>query len=209
VTCICGNLVSLNELRVAFGLQRQEVVVELTPVENREEDASATGDTWTGGKKQVRATLALFTFGGSETWVSLGRIVLSYVLTLPIGWEREQEAHSVGVRTFPLVAIASCGYLLVAFPGDPAAQSRVLAGLITGIGFIGGGAILKEGGTVRGTATAASIWSTGVVGAAVAMGRYEIAVILSLLNLVTLKVLWRLKQKIDRAEARGEKGSDL
>ena len=155
----------------------------------------------------MKAMLALFTLDGSQPWVSLGRILLSYLLTMPIGWEQEREAHSVGVRTFPLVAIASCGYLLVAFPGDAQAQSRVLAGLITGIGFIGGGAILKEGGTVRGTATAASIWSTGVVGAAVAMGRYEVAVILSLLNLVTLKVLWRLKQRIDRVEAQAEKNT--
>jgi len=155
----------------------------------------------------VKAILALFTLGESQPWVSLGRIVLSYLLTLPVGWQREREVHTVGVRTFPLVAIASCGYLLVAFPGDREAQSRVLAGLITGIGFIGGGAILKEGGTVTGTATAASIWSTGVVGASVAMGRYEIAVILSLLNLVTLKVLWRLKQRIDRVEAEAGKNT--
>jgi uncharacterized membrane protein YhiD involved in acid resistance len=80
---------------------------------------------------------------------------------------------------------------------DAAWQDR--AGLIAGIGFIGGGAILKEGSTVRGTATAASIWSTGVVGAAVGMGRYEVAIALSLLTFLTLKVLWRFKQRIDRA----------
>jgi len=148
-----------------------------------------------------------FSFGESQAWVSLGRILLSYLLTLPVGWERERDAHGVGVRTFPLVAIASCGYLLVAFPGNRDAQSRVLAGLITGIGFIGGGAILKEGGTVRGTATAASIWSTGVVGAAVAMGRYEIALALSLLNLVTLKLLWRIKQKINPVETQADKSA--
>jgi putative Mg2+ transporter-C (MgtC) family protein len=144
----------------------------------------------------VRA-LAWFTLVG--VWTPLGKVVLAYLLTLPVGWEREHEAHSVGVRTFPIVAVASCGYLLLAFPLDTAAQSRVLQGLIAGIGFIGGGAILKEGSTVRGTATAASIWSTGVVGAAVAMGRYEVAVALSLLTFLTLKVLWRYKQRIDRA----------
>jgi putative Mg2+ transporter-C (MgtC) family protein len=133
----------------------------------------------------------------SQAWITLGKIALAYLLTLPVGWQREREAHSVGVRTFPIVAMASCGYLLIAFPGDAAAQSRVLQGLITGIGFVGGGAILKEGATVKGTATAASIWCTGVVGAAVAMGHYEIAVILSVLNLVTLRVLWRVKQQID------------
>jgi len=132
----------------------------------------------------------------SQAWISFIKIVLAYLLTLPIGWEREREAHSVGVRTFPIVAMASCGYLLLVSGGDPASQSRVLQGMIAGIGFVGGGAILKEGATVKGTATAASIWSTGVVGAAVAMGRYEIAIILSVLNLITLKVLWRFKQKI-------------
>ena len=81
---------------------------------------------------------------------------------------------------------------------DTAAQSRVLQGLITGIGFIGGGAILKEGATVRGTATAASIWNAGIIGAAVAMGHYGIALVLSLFNLFTLRALLPLKQKLDR-----------
>jgi putative Mg2+ transporter-C (MgtC) family protein len=133
----------------------------------------------------------------SQAGIALVKIVAAYLLTLPIGWEREMEAHSVGVRTFPIVAMASCGYLLVAFPGDTAAQSRVLQGLIAGIGFVGGGAILKEGATVRGTATAASIWNTGVIGAAVATGHYEVAVILSAMNFLTLKVFWRYKQKLD------------
>jgi putative Mg2+ transporter-C (MgtC) family protein len=145
-------------------------------------------------------TFAFLTYDWSLAWISLGKILLAYLLTLPAGWESEREAHSVGVRTFPIVAMASCGYLLLVTSSDPASQSRVLQGLITGIGFVGGGAILKEGATVRGTATAASIWSTGVVGAAVAMGRYEIAVILSALNFLTLKMLWNYKQKLDRQE---------
>lgn len=136
--------------------------------------------------------------GGANLWTTLVRILVSYLLTWPIGWEREKEVHSVGVRTFPIVAVASCGYILIAFPNDTAAQSRVLQGLIAGIGFVGGGAIVKEGSTVRGTATAASIWCTGVIGAAVAMGRYEVAVALSGLTFMTLKLLWRYKQRIDQ-----------
>jgi putative Mg2+ transporter-C (MgtC) family protein len=69
-----------------------------------------------------------------------------------VGWDREQEARSAGVRTFPLVAIASCGLVLVAIEvlGDRSpAQARILQSMITGIGFIGAGAILKEGGAVR------------------------------------------------------------
>lgn len=135
--------------------------------------------------------------------VILGKIVLAYLLTLPIGWEREREAHSVGVRTFPIVAMASCGYLLIVGSMDTAGQSRVLQGLIAGIGFVGGGAILKEGTTVKGTATAASIWNTGVLGAAVATGHYEVAIILSALNFLTLRVLWRVKQNIDQKESKG------
>jgi hypothetical protein len=88
------------------------------------------------------------------------QIGVTYLLTATIGWQREQEEHNAGVRTFPIVGMASCGYLLILGQGpDVNAQSRVLEGLITGIGFIGGGAILKEGLTVRGTATAASVWN--------------------------------------------------
>jgi putative Mg2+ transporter-C (MgtC) family protein len=95
--------------------------------------------------------------------------------------------------------MASCGYLLVlGSQPDAAAQSRVLQGLITGIGFVGGGAILKEGATVKGTATAASIWNAGVIGARVAMGQYEIAILLAALNLLTLRALLPIKLWIDK-----------
>jgi len=129
----------------------------------------------------------------------LQQIGITYVLTALIGWEREQEAHSAGLRTFPLVGIASCGYMLIlGIKPNSADQSRVLQGLITGIGFVGGGAILREGATVRGTATAASIWNAGVIGASVAMERYEVAVILAALNLFTLRALLPLKHWIDK-----------
>ena len=109
-------------------------------------------------------------------WLVLERLALTYALTVLIGWDREKETHSAGVRTFPIVGMASCGYLLILGPHpDSGDQSRLLQGLITGIGFVGGGAILKEGATVKGTATAASIWNAGVIGASVAVGRYEVA----------------------------------
>ena len=139
-----------------------------------------------------------------EGWQDLQQLGLTYALTALIGWDREKEAHSAGLRTFPIVGMASCGYLLVlgAQP-DVAAQSRVLQGLITGIGFVGGGAILKEGATVRGTATAASIWNAGVIGASVAMGHIQIAVILAALNLFTLRALLPVKLWIDRKSGNG------
>ncbi|HEX6014343.1 MAG TPA: MgtC/SapB family protein, partial [Geminicoccaceae bacterium] len=70
-------------------------------------------------------------------------LVVAYVLALPIGWDREREERSAGLRTFPLVAIASCGFVQAAetvLQGQPEATARVIEGLITGMGFIGGGA---------------------------------------------------------------------
>ena len=97
-------------------------------------------------------------------------LAVAYALALPVGWDREKDARSAGIRTFPLVAIASCGFVLVgiAILGRTSpAQARLLEGLITGVGFIGGGAILKKGSKASGTATAASLWATGALGAAV------------------------------------------
>jgi len=135
---------------------------------------------------------------------NVGQIFFVYFLTALIGWEREEaESHSAGLRTFPLVGIASCACLLIlgAHP-DSGDQSRVLQGLITGIGFVGGGAILKEGATVRGTATAASIWNAGIIGGSVAMERYGIAILLALLNLVTLHALLPFQRWVETKRAR-------
>jgi putative Mg2+ transporter-C (MgtC) family protein len=140
----------------------------------------------------------------AEHWTQFPRIVepllITYVLTAIIGWERELELHSTGLRTFPLVGLACCGFLL-AVGGEPnvVAQSRALQGTITSIGFIGGGAILKDGPSVRGTATAASILNAGVIGASVALGRYDVGLVLALLNLFTLRGLKPLKERLDHA----------
>jgi putative Mg2+ transporter-C (MgtC) family protein len=138
--------------------------------------------------------------GQWHDWVKfLFQISLAYILTAIIGWNREREEHTAGIRTFPIVGMASCGFLLV-IPTSPdfAAQSRLMQGLIAGIGFVGGGVIFKEGSTVKGMATAASIWNAAVIGVAIAMERYDIAIVLSLLNLFTLRVLLPLKTWLDR-----------
>ena len=128
----------------------------------------------------------------------LGKLAYAFVLALPVGWYREKEAHSVGVRSFPLVAMASCGYVLLGGPPFSLdAQSRIIQGLVAGIGFIGGGAILKSESNVHGTATAASIWAFGVVGAAAAQGRYIMAFVIAALNMVALRVLLPWKAKLD------------
>ena len=124
-------------------------------------------------------------------------IAIAFVLALPIAWERSQRQRNIGLRTFPIVAIASCGFMLTirSLPGAGAdAQARVIQGLLTGIGFIGGGATLKNEMQVLGLATAASIWNTAAIGAAVALGREEIALVLSLTNFATLRLLTPLRQ---------------
>ncbi len=140
-----------------------------------------------------------------HTWL----LLLAFALALPVAWDREQEERSLGLRTFPLVAMASAGYVLIAqsvLAGEPGDMSRIIQGLLTGVGFLGGGAIVKRGMTVHGTATAASIWSTAAVGVAVAVGRFEIAVALTVANFCTLRWLGSLKPIVqDRA---GNKKTD-
>src|ERR1039458_1125665 len=94
-----------------------------------------------------------FSFDWSRDLQDVIKILIAYLLVLPVGWYREREAHSVGVRTFPLVAMASCGYVLLGATSahmSLEAQSRIIQGLVAGIGFIGGGAILKSESRVHG-----------------------------------------------------------
>ena len=128
----------------------------------------------------------------------LSRMALAFALAIPVGWERGNGRQSVGFRTFPIVAMASCGYTLLAknLPGaDAESVTRLLQGLIAGIGFVGGGAILKQKGHIRGLVTAASIWNTGAIGASIALGRTEIALVLSAVNFVSLLVLTPIADK--------------
>jgi putative Mg2+ transporter-C (MgtC) family protein len=123
-------------------------------------------------------------------------LLVAYLLALPIGWNREKEERSAGIRTFPLVAIAACGFVQAAqtmTSDSPEALARIIEGVIVGMGFIGGGAILQLKHSVQGTATAASLWVTGAMGIAVGLGSLDIAVILSLFTFLTLSILSPLK----------------
>jgi putative Mg2+ transporter-C (MgtC) family protein len=133
-------------------------------------------------------------------WLCFEKISLAWLLVLPTGIWSERQNNSVGIRTFPLVSMASCGFLMI-LPGlDNGDSSRVLQGLITGIGFVGGGAIVRDGVSVRGTATAASIWAAGAIGAAVALGHLEIALVLAVMDVLTLGALVPVKQRLDRQQ---------
>lgn len=137
-------------------------------------------------------------FNWGEIWFHLIQLSIAWIIALPVAWDRESASRGAGLRTFPLVAVAACGYTLVGMSvlDSTEAESRILQGLITGIGFIGGGAILKKGNTVQGTATAAGIWNTGLIGVAVAFARYEVAIVMSLVNFLTLHFVGRLKSEV-------------
>jgi putative Mg2+ transporter-C (MgtC) family protein len=128
-------------------------------------------------------------------------LAAAYLLALPIGWNREKAERSAGLRTFPLVAMASCGIVQAAESltiGEPEAMARIVEGIITGMGFIGGGAILRMKESVKGTATAASLWATGAMGTAVGLGSYDVALIISLMTIITLWLLSPLKLQLDQ-----------
>ncbi len=131
----------------------------------------------------------------SQILFNLERLVVAYALTLPIGWNREKSKRSFGMRTFPLVATVTCGFMLTGISAIQSTEgkARIIQGIITGIGFIGGGAIFKKKSTVSGTASAVSIWNAGAIGVAVAFARYEIALLLSIINFLTLAFVKELK----------------
>jgi putative Mg2+ transporter-C (MgtC) family protein len=124
-------------------------------------------------------------------------LATAYILALPLGWNRELEERSAGLRTFPLVAVATCGFIEASeamVAGEAEAMARIVEGLITGMGFIGGGAILRRDDSVKGTATAASLWVTGAIGVAVGLQAYAVAVILSAMTFLTLSFLPTVKK---------------
>lgn len=138
-------------------------------------------------------------------------IVAAYLLALPLALEREAKAEThIGLRTMPLVSVGACAYLLITrvlyehgvYSAD--GLSRTLRAVMTGIGFIGGGAILKHVRNVRGLATGAAVWTAGAIGAAVAHAHYEIAFVLSLANVIVFYIpdrLSRVRRSNDRSHA--------
>ena len=125
-------------------------------------------------------------------------LAFAFALAIPIGWDREKRARSAGLRTFPLVALASCGFIQASeslLAQSPDGMAKVVEGLITGIGFIGGGAILKQGNSEQGTATAASLWATGAIGVSVGLGGYDVAITIAVFTFLTLRLLTMIKEE--------------
>lgn len=129
------------------------------------------------------------------------RALLAVALGGFIGWEREHHGREAGIRTYGAVALGACVFALIASHITTGSNPHVIAaGVVTGVGFLGAGVILREGGNVVGLTTAATLWSTASVGLAVAYGMYILGVLASVLVFGLLAVhhlpYWgRLKKK--------------
>jgi putative Mg2+ transporter-C (MgtC) family protein len=136
------------------------------------------------------------------------RLLLSAVLGAAIGVEREIHDHPAGIRTHLLVALGSGLFTVLSIVGFPSADdaatdpSRVAAQIVTGIGFLGAGAILKYGPTVRGLTTAASLWAAAGIGMAAGASRPVLAVAATVIVLVSLWPLRLLSERLELAAPR-------
>jgi putative Mg2+ transporter-C (MgtC) family protein len=140
-------------------------------------------------------------------WQELPRhllnLAVAFVLAIPIGWDRERQNVGPGLRTYPLLAMGACAYLEVgqfAFHDHIEAQARVFQALVSGIGFIGAGAIIKGRAEVHGLATAVSLWTTVSIGIAASYQLFALAAVLSGTTLVALRLLKPLKRHPEEAD---------
>lgn len=135
---------------------------------------------------------------------ALFKLCLSMVLGACIGFERKRKGQPAGLRTFSLIALGSTLAMLVSIyvcqeyvglkNGDP---GRIAAQVITGVGFLGAGAIIQMKGSVRGLTTAAGIWMASIIGLAVGVGMYIVSIFATLLILFILVKLESIEHKHD------------
>jgi putative Mg2+ transporter-C (MgtC) family protein len=130
------------------------------------------------------------------------RLVLAAVLGAMIGAEREIHGHPAGIRTHMLVALGSGLFTVLSIhgfgqgPGVPIDPTRIAAQIVSGIGFLGAGAILKDGIVIRGLTTAASLWATAAVGMAAGAGEYVIGAVGAGIVLISLWPLNALAERL-------------
>ncbi|MCS4282637.1 putative Mg2+ transporter-C (MgtC) family protein [Pseudomonas sp. BIGb0278] len=133
----------------------------------------------------------------------LVRLLMAAVLGAVLGFEREHRGKSAGVRTHMLVSVGAALFVLApSMAGaDAQALSRVIQGIVAGIGFLGAGTILKGNGKdpshVKGLTTAAGLWMTAAIGTAAGMGREATALISTILALLVLNTMPKLVDKVE------------
>ena len=114
------------------------------------------------------------------------KILIALVLGGIIGFEREWADKSAGIRTHLLVSLAACLITIISYSFDD--QSRIIEGIIVGVGFLGAGTIIASRERVRGLTTAASLWMTCMIGIAVGAGKYILAIIVAVVAFIILRL---------------------
>jgi putative Mg2+ transporter-C (MgtC) family protein len=139
----------------------------------------------------------------------LFRLLLASLLGGVIGWERFVDHKPAGLRTHTLVCLGSAAFVLASEQllrdsgANIADVTRVVQGVVTGIGFIGAGTILQtRDGTVRGLTTAATIWLVSGIGVAVGLGDLKIGIVSTLISIVVLRGFRRIEEAWDRGHGR-------
>ena len=121
-------------------------------------------------------------------------MLISTVLGTLVGWERQVGRKPAGLRTHVLVCLGSTMFVLVTkhavadIGGPNLDPTRMIHGVITGVGFLGAGSIMRQEGWVQGLTTAASVWMVAAIGVAVGVHAYQLAVIGTVLALIVLEV---------------------
>ncbi|KGN88851.1 hypothetical protein HQ45_09265 [Porphyromonas crevioricanis] len=145
---------------------------------------------------------SLFEYSHPSLFEAGVRILLSLLLGGAIGLEREAKYHSAGFRTFTLICLGSTLAMLISIwtplsthlsssnPGDPA---RIAAQVLTGVGFLGAGAIMRTKASIQGLTTAAGIWVSAVIGLAIGAGLYVPSVVVTALVIAVLSMMDRLE----------------
>jgi putative Mg2+ transporter-C (MgtC) family protein len=133
------------------------------------------------------------------------RLGLALLLGAVVGVEREVNKHPAGLRTMAMVAIGSCLFTLVGayVVGERTDPTRIAAQVVSGVGFLGAGAILRSGISVRGLTTAATIWVVAAIGMAVAFGFYLLAVVCTLMVVFALVAIRRVEERLFGREPPG------
>jgi len=128
------------------------------------------------------------------------RLAVSIFIGGLIGLERELEHKPAGLRTLILVCLGSTIFMLIGFElGLPGIEmGRIIAGVVTGIGFLGAGAIIRARGEVHGLTTAATIWLASGLGLAIGAGYYFLAIISSVFVLVVLRILGIVEKALNK-----------
>ncbi len=126
------------------------------------------------------------------------QVSAAFIIGAVIGIEREFRSKPAGFRTMILICVGSCLYTILSKESPAGTTDRIASNIVTGIGFIGAGVIFKEGISVNGLTTAALIWVTAALGMAIGYHNYPIAIVVSIIVVITLFVLEPVQRFINR-----------